>query len=137
MYGAQDPGNWQSFTQQGINITSGQPNVSVVMAEGDVTFFLDFPLTITDLTTGAVTDLNEFISVYPVRMKKIQEFAKLLMEEEVININYDIRASDGIIMSYKTDDIFEMQTHQLKDNSQINLLLHGYCHDKIHEKRCV
>lgn len=98
--------DWQSFTQQGLNITAEKPNVSIVMAERDVTFFLNWHLTIQDRATGAVTDLNEFIAVYPVRMKKIQKFAKLLMEEDVININYDIRASDGIITAYKTDNIF-------------------------------
>ena len=98
--------DWATFTQQGLNISAGQPNVSVVFAEADMTFNLDWPITITDLGTGAVTDMREFIVIYPVRMRKIYDFAALVMDKDVGNISFDIKASDGIISAQTAEDVF-------------------------------
>ena len=52
------------------------------------------------------TKMNEFIVIYPVRLRKIYDFAALIMDKDVGNISFDIKASDGIISAQVSEDIF-------------------------------
>lgn len=98
--------DWDAFEVQGLRINSSAPNVSVVFAESDVSFTMDFPVTITDTATGAVTDIKSFTVSYGVRMKKILNFTAKILDSDVTDITYDIRASDGTISSSAISDVF-------------------------------
>jgi len=98
--------DWSDFERQGLNITEeGKPNITVEFAEADVSFYMNWPLEIKDAATSASTKMNEFIVIYPVRMERIHTFAKLLMDGDVGNISYDIRAGDGEVSSYIIPDV--------------------------------
>ena len=98
--------DWSDFERQGLNITeTGKPNITVEFAEADVAFYMNWPLEIRDAATDASTKMNEFIVIYPVRMERIHTFAKLLLDGDVGNISYDIRAGDGEVSSYIIPDI--------------------------------
>lgn len=100
--------DWTTFTQQGLDIKAEEPNVSVTFTEGDVTFTLNWPIEVTDRGTGAVTDIGEFAVVYPVRLRKMYDFAALIMDNDVGDITYNIVAStlDGMTTSTIMPNIF-------------------------------
>ncbi len=101
-----DCADWTVFAQQGLNISAGAPNVSILFTEGDVVFNLDWPIEIKDLAAGATTKLDTFVVVYPIRMKKILDFTQLITDKDVTEISYDIQASDGLITAYRTQDVY-------------------------------
>lgn len=98
--------DWTTFEQQGLSIMAEQANVSVLLAEKDVTFTLNWHIEVKDRGTGAVTDIDKFIVSYPVRLKKIYDFAALVMDNDVGDISYDIRASDGLTTSSIVPNVF-------------------------------
>ncbi|MBN2112457.1 hypothetical protein JW707_05155 [Candidatus Woesearchaeota archaeon] len=102
--------DWTNFQQQGLGIKTEEPNVSVTFTAADVTFTLNWPIEVTDSGTGAVTDINEFAVVYPVRLRKIYDFAAQIMDNDVGDITYSIAATslDGLTTSAVIPDIFGM-----------------------------
>jgi hypothetical protein len=100
--------DWAAFEQQGLDIKPEEPNVSVTFTEADVTFTLNWPIEITDRGTGAVTDINEFAVVYPVRLRKMYDFAVMIMDNDVGDITYNIvRTSlDGLTKSTVFPNVF-------------------------------
>lgn len=98
--------DWNIFSEQGIEVSAGEPNVTVTFAESDVNFNLRWEIEITEAVTGAETKLSRFSTNYPIRMRKILEFVMLITDEDVTDISYDIQASDGLITAYRTADIY-------------------------------
>ena len=98
--------DWSGFEMQGLNITAeAEPNISVEFAEADVSFYLKWPIQVEDRATGAVTKMDEFLVIYPVRFRRMHDFARVLMDADVLNISYSMIATDGEINSYVIPDV--------------------------------
>ncbi len=97
---------WDAFSQQGLNITAGTPDITIIFAESDMTFRLKWDVLIKEPATGSSTELHDFAAVHPVRLKKILDFARLINDADSTNITYDIQASDGLTSSFRTSDAY-------------------------------
>jgi len=78
------------FEEQGLEITKGNPEIDINMAENDINFKLNYPVTIENAVTKEKTDLKEFFSKQNVRLKKIYFFAEDLIEQDIKNIKFNI-----------------------------------------------
>ncbi len=119
--------DWSNFERQGMNITpEAEPNITVEFAEADVSFYLKWPIQVKDMATDAVTKMDEFIVIYPVRFKKIHDFARVLMDADVLNVSYSIIATHDEIDSYVIPDV-NGSTDMIKIiDSRSNLLGQDY-----------
>ncbi len=91
--------NWESFRPQGLAVAAEAPNVTVLIAENVTqiateqffTVLVDWPVTVTDLTTNGNTSINEFSIGYPVHLAKFYLFVQKIMYDEVTNTSADPR----------------------------------------------
>jgi hypothetical protein len=79
-----------------------------------------------DRATGAVTDLKEFIVSYPVRLKKIHDFASVIMDKDTGNISFDIRVSDGETSATTVQDVFGKDDFVVIRDSESRILDQEY-----------
>ena len=92
-------GNWADFTAKGLKITEteGGMTVSALPGASDVSFRIDWPLTITSSTGQKVTK-DSFVANQPVRLKTIFAFVETIVANETMYADFNIsgKASDGI-----------------------------------------
>jgi hypothetical protein len=91
---------WETFRQtQGLEITAGEPNTSVAIAENITqieteqlfTVFVRWPIIVKDLTTNAETRIEEFSLGYPVHLAKFYHVIQDMVFDEVSNLSSDPR----------------------------------------------
>ncbi len=91
--------DWKTFAAQGLSITAGKPNVSVLIAENITqieaeqffTVFVDWQVNITDLTTDRNTTLGQFSLGYPVHLAKFYLFVQSIVLGEINDATFDPR----------------------------------------------
>lgn len=83
--------DWDVFKSIGLTIKSADVAVNVTFAINNVLFDVEFPLTITDKTTGATTRISHFQARVAVRLTDIYDFVKQILSYEVSDISYNIR----------------------------------------------
>jgi hypothetical protein len=89
--------DWSTFSNQGLSIAAGKPNITVLIAENKTqieteqyfSVIADWPVTITDLTTGGNTTLDEFSLSHPVHLAKFYLFIQGLILSEINDASFN------------------------------------------------
>lgn len=90
---------WNVFAAQGLAISAGKPNATVLIAknlsqivtEQFLTVKLNWTVNITNLASNATTTINEFSISYPIKLAQLYVFLKNLIDSEVTDIRFDPR----------------------------------------------
>ncbi|MEM2915892.1 MAG: hypothetical protein QXT19_00835 [Candidatus Woesearchaeota archaeon] len=91
--------DWKTFAAQGLSITAGRPDVSVMIAENItqieaeqfLTVLVKWQVNITDLTTNRNTTLDQFSLSYPVHLAKFYLFVQGIVLGEISDATFDPR----------------------------------------------
>jgi hypothetical protein len=89
--------NWSEMERQGIKVTAGRPNISIMTAENlsqaetekFLTVSAKWQVNATDQTTGSTTTTDEFSLNYPVHLARFYLFTKSLADKETSNASFD------------------------------------------------
>ena len=95
--------DWSSFELQNLQIDSGEPIVNISILDRSVLYEMKYPISITDLSTGATDDLLDFAISYDVRLKTIFEFLEWMSDNDVSDLTFQIK--DVSIKDVRTDVI--------------------------------
>lgn len=91
--------DWSKFEPAGLSVSAGVPSTRVVISETletiatekYFTVLVDWPVTVTDRTTGGSTIIREFSLGYPIHLARFYLFVKGIVDGEVNDITYDPR----------------------------------------------
>ena len=95
--------DWSFFELQNLQIDSEEPIVNISILDGSVLYEMKYPISITDLSTGATDDLLDFAISYDVRLKTIFEFLEWMSDNDVADLTFQIK--DVSIKDVRTDVI--------------------------------
>lgn len=107
--------DWRTFTSQGLSISAGKPNITVLIAENKTqieteqffTVLADWQVNISDLTTGGNTTLNEFSLSYPVHLAKFYLFIQGIILGEINDASFNpLSAGTYATPVYIKKDVF-------------------------------
>jgi hypothetical protein len=96
--------DWNTFAQlHGLKIEAAEANATVLIAENLTqieterffTVLVDWPVQITDQTTGGNTTIVDFSLSYPVHLAKFYLFVQTMLINEVSNSTYDPRSASS------------------------------------------
>ena len=73
-----------------FDIVKGTPSVETTIAKGNIVFKLIYPLAISDIATGAKTDINEFQASVRIRLGKVYELARVLVINDIGDITFNL-----------------------------------------------
>jgi len=95
--------DWSPFELQNLQIDSEEPVVNISILNRSVLYEMKYPISITDLSTGATDDLLDFGISYDVRLKTIFEFLEWVSDNDVADLTFQIK--DTSIKDVRTDVI--------------------------------
>ena len=113
----------------GFNITTGTPNTTMIIAENIthlkheeyISFVMDWPVTIKEISSNAEITLKEFTVSYPVAFGRIYYIIKDIIEQDVSNMSYEPETSDLYFITtyndiFNKDDVivYQDKTYKLK-----------------------
>ena len=104
--------SWQTFSQQGLSITSGTPKAIVNFAQEDTSISLKWTIQIESGQRKAT--IENFAATIPVKFKSIHSTATEIAKEESTNINFK-PADLGATVNKKVDGFNDIIT--IKDTS--------------------
>jgi len=106
----------------GFKITTGTPMTTMIIAENlthlrqeeYISFVLDWPVTITEESSGARITLDRFTVNYPVAFGRMYYTIKSIVEAEISNMSYEPITTDAYFITinnnaYNKDDIIVYQ----------------------------
>jgi len=95
--------DWSSFELQNLQIDSEEPIVNISILDRSVLYEMKYPISITDLSTGATDDLLDFAISYNVRLKTIFEFLEWIIDNDVADLTFHME--EASIKDVRTDVI--------------------------------
>jgi len=78
------------FENQGMSVTKGKKEVTVDINENDITFILNYDITVENLVSGEKTQIKSFLVKHKSRLGKMHKFINSLIESDISNINFNI-----------------------------------------------
>ncbi|MBW2986542.1 hypothetical protein KY333_04195 [Candidatus Woesearchaeota archaeon] len=95
----------------GFNITTGTPNTTMVIAENRthlkheeyISFVLNWPITIKEISSDAETTINEFSVNHPIAFGRIYYTVKDILEQDVSNVSYEPGTTDSYFITINND----------------------------------
>jgi hypothetical protein len=118
--------DWKKFNiTHGLSIVAGKPNITVMIAENRTqiaseqyfSVLAEWQVSVTDLTTGGNTVLDEFSIGYPVQLAKFYVFMQNLIYSEINDSRFDPQSlSTPQNPVYFVDDAFTNPNDNGKDD---------------------
>jgi len=106
--------NLSSFRQFSVN--AKEPDAKIEPKSGTTYILVSYPLTLTNINTGAETSIDEFKNTIKFSFKEICDFTDTILQADVDNPTYDIRRSVGgfkvTVMPdvYNQDDVVKISS---------------------------
>lgn len=88
-----DCAKFDSFAKEGYNIKAGIARVNVTIAQNDVAFLLEYPLTIEK--SNEIIEVSDFFSKIDVRLQRIYFFVNQIINSDVNDISFDISSQNN------------------------------------------
>ena len=94
--------DFSTFERQ-FDIRTGNPIITTSLNQDDISVDLSYPITLTDIGNGQITELNNFRVTIPIRVKKALELARIVMEREASDKFIEEKAIDLIALTSEDD----------------------------------
>jgi hypothetical protein len=95
---------FSQYMKRGYAFTVGEPNVSVILSNTEVTALVDYSINISGPRNMSANQSMRFQTSVSSSMKKVFEYAYFILDKDTKDLNFDLSPTSSTTADYKNDD---------------------------------